>query len=1084
MDPVSAVGVVSAVLTFVDFTYKLVSVAKKISASAGGTTAEVQNVQTNMTRLNELCDNLERELQGHQGEITTSLRQLSWSCKQDCGKLLAITNKLQIRQGTTLFIAAWRTVNGNKKGAEIQARLEKTQTSMSLLVVTIIRSQVQTLEQSVEKLQKQTHENHLDQSSKLASMTAELQAMKFSFETLSVHMTQKLPSDLNELVEKLKNVISVETSIEKEQAILESLRFDSWPIRHDAISQAHDKTFEWAFKSELSAWLTSNGGIFWISGKAGSGKSTLMKFLVENPETRRLLSKQASSSDKVTIAAHYFWALGTPMQKSHKGLLQSLVYDILRQCREIIPQACPNRWNRADSRAKATSLRSEPWRESELAEVLHNISQARGMHMRFCFFIDGLDEFDGDQLALCQVLRRLTQASNIKLCVSSRPRNVFEDEFEGDGAKLYLHDLTHNDIAIFTKNQLQSHPRWESCYAPTLREKEYLILDLIRRSNGVFLWVVLVTRSLRDGVTNGDSIHLLQARLDSLPGDLEELFKRMLNDVDKIYHQHLSEVFLMLLENSISVQCWMMPFHRMELVDEDYYKTLKVDQSQLEKEAIKYDKWSNRQLKAISNGLLENVSGQIGFMHKSIADFLMTREINSYIKSECRSHFNPRLTPVKALVARLKTRSRTDVESRALEYIAEISTKLVPMSDRDFEALSEVFEEADRLFSDIGIKELWDQELRRMAMRYNLVDFVSYNLSRDPGYLDCLKDEIFDTVNIGLSAEMNTMLLHHGENSNQICHLLGGLSDRLSTTQWQECLSRLFKSVVKERVGLWSDGSKVYSIDTAVLGYFSATLAHGEQPNCDIELSTGRLTAFCMFLMIAWEDLVGRFISTDEYLRVLEAYITAGVNLNDPIELNGDERYFVGVSAPLGKSTVLGVFCQGLRSSKNTIHCLQSWEDDKTPELPKPSAQEASDFISAVTTRVIYHGLSSGCDLTELKESIELAFPSNVARGLLLQIELPPDVPLADLPRSASQVQDYWCGHQTLEACDHQALETCSETETRALREDKREVRQVRRHIRSGHVTVIVIFWVSALTMAFIGWAFRRVSLQANIFSL
>jgi ABC-type thiamine transport system ATPase subunit len=50
--------------------------------------------------------------------------------------------------------------------------------------------------------------------------------------------------------------------------------------REERILEAHEKTFRWIFKdSPFKHWLESKTGsnLFWISGKAGSGKSTLMK---------------------------------------------------------------------------------------------------------------------------------------------------------------------------------------------------------------------------------------------------------------------------------------------------------------------------------------------------------------------------------------------------------------------------------------------------------------------------------------------------------------------------------------------------------------------------------------------------------------------------------------------------------------------------------------------------------------------------------------------------------------------------------------------------------------------------------------
>lgn len=127
--------------------------------------------------------------------------------------------------------------------------------------------------------------------------------------------------------------------------ILNSLNFEKRTSRHEAIHDAHKATFEWVFsdhmpphppgmRTDLSfstthperahgsfkTWLESRDKIFWISGKPGSGKSALMKFIANHDRTRACLKKKWGAQ-RVVIASYYFWSAGTPMQKSFKGLL-------------------------------------------------------------------------------------------------------------------------------------------------------------------------------------------------------------------------------------------------------------------------------------------------------------------------------------------------------------------------------------------------------------------------------------------------------------------------------------------------------------------------------------------------------------------------------------------------------------------------------------------------------------------------------------------------------------------------------------------------------------------------------------------
>lgn len=112
--------------------------------------------------------------------------------------------------------------------------------------------------------------------------------------------------------------------------MLSSLDYDCRPIRCDAIQKAHESTFEWIYaaSSDPAAknhrfleWLKEGNGLFWIRGKPGAGKSTLMKFISDQPRTKEAL-KAWASPDQACIGSHYFWSPGSALQKSYGGLLR------------------------------------------------------------------------------------------------------------------------------------------------------------------------------------------------------------------------------------------------------------------------------------------------------------------------------------------------------------------------------------------------------------------------------------------------------------------------------------------------------------------------------------------------------------------------------------------------------------------------------------------------------------------------------------------------------------------------------------------------------------------------------------------
>lgn len=362
-------------------------------------------------------------------------------------------------------------------------------------------------------------------------------------------------SDVDRLQQNLESMSLSEQHVEKQQAVLQSLTFDSRPVRHAQIVKAHEKTFRWALETDqdqprgsgIGDWLKYGEGIFWVSGKPGAGKSTLMKYIADSGITTRLISAWANPG-RAVIASHYFWIAGTSMQKSQKGLLQALLYDIFRQCPRLIDQICVER--------SASSQPAVPWPLEELHEALQTVASRTHDCLKFCFIIDGMDEFSGDhedRIQLCRTLKNLAKSESIKLLLSSRPWNVYEEEFGLHFPKIYMQDLTRGDIESFVTARLEEHTRW-TAVSTTHSQGQWLISEITAKSNGVFLWVFLVTKLLREGLTNRDAFVDLRRRLQSFPTELEPFFKTMLEGVQPFYHSHskqLLDAILPFLKNSI-----------------------------------------------------------------------------------------------------------------------------------------------------------------------------------------------------------------------------------------------------------------------------------------------------------------------------------------------------------------------------------------------------------------------------------------------------------------------------------------------------------------------------------------------------
>lgn len=370
--------------------------------------------------------------------------------------------------------------------------------------------------------------------------------------------------DFAQLHDDLVHILTTGRSVAIEQKVLQSLLFPQMKVRHERIKESHRNTFDWIFESESATenqthqrpkvhfmeWLRSSAptqSIYWLGGKAGSGKSTLMKYLCTHDRVQTELQAW-SGADPPVAASFFFWRYGTELQKSQEGLLRSLLFEVLRKCPSIISKVTEMRWTYAVRDPWSRPKEQEPWTQSEMMQVF-NLFEDEHINAKFCFFIDGLDEYNGDPSDLIELIHKLARSPNVKFCVSSRPLTEFRKVFDVKDRALYLHELTSNDIRTYVRDKLEQNDRFiqEGRRDGSYRE---LVMDIVERAQGVFLWVYLVVKSLLQGLTHADSIQILQQRLWLIPTDLEELFSHMIGSVDPIYERQMGRTFQVALAAS------------------------------------------------------------------------------------------------------------------------------------------------------------------------------------------------------------------------------------------------------------------------------------------------------------------------------------------------------------------------------------------------------------------------------------------------------------------------------------------------------------------------------------------------------
>ncbi|KAK0615107.1 hypothetical protein B0T17DRAFT_498541 [Bombardia bombarda] len=417
------------------------------------------------------------------------------------------------------------------------------------------------------------------------------------------------------------------------RTICDGLTFDAIRGREEAVIEPFKKTFEWIFnrnpkqQDETPAWSSfpewlegSSTAPYWIAGKPGSGKSTIMKFITGHPSLSRHLSCWAESSDLIAVR-YYAWNAGLSMQKSWEGLMRTILFQSLEQRPDLIPLVSPRRWALFQV-LKATN-RFPPWELWEVQESFQALLTQCWASIKIFLLIDGLDEFD---LAPGEVVRRIrdlteTSASSLKVCLASRPWTEFDDAY-GENPMLRMDSLTQDDMAVFVEGKFRDNKGYTELMQLYPTQMTQLTIDIVSKAKGVYLWVSIVVNELLEAMTEGRTIADLQATLKSLPSDISDLYDTIWS---RIPSHHRADASMMI--QVVKVACGTLSWFTLWLAEE--CQSSKVDVHTLSPEIRYYARKAlRRRLATRTRGILELTycswtwnDGYAGFSHRTARDW-------------------------------------------------------------------------------------------------------------------------------------------------------------------------------------------------------------------------------------------------------------------------------------------------------------------------------------------------------------------------------------------------------------------------------------------------------------------------------
>ncbi|OJI97354.1 hypothetical protein ASPVEDRAFT_122198 [Aspergillus versicolor CBS 583.65] len=399
-------------------------------------------------------------------------------------------------------------------------------------------------------------------------------------------------------------------SKEEKQKLLESLRFDQIESRKSNIKNSHTRTCKWLLGNpEYCGWLDStelNGhhGVLWIKGKPGAGKSTLMKFALDNA-----LEKM---KDK-TVLHFFFNARGEELEKSTIGMYRTLLWQLFK---EIDPPAITARYKD----------KGFQWNVVLLQEAFKKAIQNLGQSDIMCF-IDALDECEEmqirDMLRFFEDMAELAVKAGIRFNVLFASRHYPHITIK-KGLELTLEGQKghSDDIVTYVDSELKIG---DSNITTQIKN------EVRRKASGIFMWVVLVIQILNKEYDRG-RINTLWRKLQDIPGDLHDLFRDILTrDKDNGNELILCIQWVLFASRPLTP----VELYCILLFETDCSATNEWNPENITDEAMK------KYILDCSKGLAEITVSKptVQFIHESVRDFLLKENWLSQIWPDLRDNF-------------------------------------------------------------------------------------------------------------------------------------------------------------------------------------------------------------------------------------------------------------------------------------------------------------------------------------------------------------------------------------------------------------------------------------------------------------
>jgi ankyrin repeat protein len=311
-----------------------------------------------------------------------------------------------------------------------------------------------------------------------------------------------------------------------------ALSFPEMHSRGGSVRRPALDTCKWVLEHEMyKRWLDATG-FLWILGHPGTGKTTLMKHIIENSPA------MASSDEDNLRLTFFFYNLGAQLQRTAEGLLRCLLHGLLTAYPSCLDDLVKLYSQRAES-----MTRGWRWQVEELMGFLEKGLSAALQKANVHIFVDALDECKNDTQDTedeTDDIRHLIDFFR-QLEGRLRERHLPHKFFVCFTCRHYPNLIPVNTefrISVEQENTSDIERYAHQELSSDIGDSEKALLDALQQSiktlaSGSFQWVQLVTTKALKMHRDGKSRAKILKEVEALPRDLSRLYESILDSLDE-----------------------------------------------------------------------------------------------------------------------------------------------------------------------------------------------------------------------------------------------------------------------------------------------------------------------------------------------------------------------------------------------------------------------------------------------------------------------------------------------------------------------------------------------------------------------